>query len=159
MAVPASTRRQEVPITEPQDVEPQDADATEEPSLEALATGLAAAALNKKAQDVVILDLRGLVDYTDCFVLATGSNPRQARAIADAAREWARVAHGLSPVGTEGRESARWILVDFGEVVVHVFDGPMRGFYDLDGLWADAPRLPIPEVEGAADPDPLFSIR
>ena len=121
------------------------------PTLEAsirtedLATELAKAALDKKAQDLVILDMRSLVSYTDAFVLCTASNPRQVRAIADHVREVAKRDLNLLPEGVEGTESGRWVLVDFGDVVVHIFDGPLRGFYNLDGLWADAPRLPAPE--------------
>lgn len=114
-----------------------------------LASALSKAALEKKALDVVILDMRNLVSYTDAFVLCTATNPKQVKAIAEAVREVAKKEFGLLPTGSEGLETSRWALVDFGEVVVHVFDGPLRGFYNLDGLWADAPRLPVPHVEGA----------
>ncbi len=113
-----------------------------------LATALSKAALEKKALDLVILDMRKLVSYTDAFVLCTATNPRQVKAIADHIREVAKKEFGRLPTGTEGAESARWVLVDFGDVVVHVFDGPLRGFYNLDGLWSDAPRLPVPEGGG-----------
>lgn len=53
-------------------------------------------------------------------------------------------AEGIRPLGVEGLQASRWVLIDFGDVVVHVFDEPMRGFYDLDGLWGDAPRIPVP---------------
>jgi len=117
---------------------------------EDLAKAIATAALEKKAKDLVLLDMRNLVSYTDVFMLCSATNPRQAKAIADhvilrTKRDFDRLPHGV-----EGMTSAKWILVDFGDVVLHVFDGALRGFYNLDGLWADAPRLPVPEVEELA---------
>ncbi len=118
---------------------------------EVLARALAEAAAEKKAFDITILDLRGLVAYTDVFVICSARNRRQVQAIADEVRKVAKEKYSLYAKGAEGLEAARWVLVDFGAVVVHVFDEPMRGFYNLDGLWGDAPRLPAPEtpaVEG-----------
>ncbi|MCP4810354.1 MAG: ribosome silencing factor [Proteobacteria bacterium] len=120
---------------------------------------LAHAALEKKALDVVILDLRGRIYFADLYVVCTATNPRQVSAIADEVRRVAKREHGRVPSSVEGREACKWILVDFSDVVVHVFDQSSRGFYDLDGLWSDAPRLPVPEVEGAASDDPLFPFR
>lgn len=129
-------------------------------NIEQLARDLAAAALKKKATDVAILDLRGIADYADFFVIATASNARQARAISDAMRQTAREDHGVAVVGSEGQTIGRWALTDFGDIVAHVFDRDMRGFYDLDGLWAKAPRLPLPDVEPEADdlPEPFFTL-
>lgn len=93
------------------------------------------------------MDMRELIDYTDVFVVCSASNRRQVQAIADEVRRIAKQELHLQTVGVEGYEAARWVLVDFGSVVVHVFDEPLRGFYNLDGLWRDAPRLPVPEVE------------
>lgn len=90
--------------------------------------------------------MRGLIDYADVFVICSATNRRQVQAIADEARRIAKQDLGLTTVGTEGYEAARWILVDFGSVVVHVFDEALRGFYNLDGLWRDAPRLPVPDA-------------
>jgi ribosome silencing factor RsfS/YbeB/iojap len=131
-------------------------------SIEQFATAVAVAALEKKAQDVVILDLRGRIDYADFFVLATARNPRQVRAIADSVKLVAKHEHDVRATGMEGQEAGRWVLADFGDVVLHVFDRDMRGFYDLDGLWRDAPRLPVPDVEVEADeddlPEPFFTV-
>ncbi len=99
-----------------------------------------------RAGDVVILDLRHLVDYTDIFVLCSARNRRHVQAIADEVRRHAKQELELACAGVEGLPAARWVLVDFASVVVHVFDQPMRGFYNLDGLWADAPRLPVPDA-------------
>jgi ribosome-associated protein len=99
------------------------------------------AALGLKAEDVVVVDVRGRTSYCDLFVLATGAQARQVRAIADTVSHAAKAERGTPP-GVEGTVAGRWALVDLGDVLLHVFDGPMRGYYDLDGLWADAPRLP-----------------
>lgn len=114
-------------------------------SPEDVALALAEAALDKKALDLAILDVRGLIDYADIFVICSASNRRQVQAIAEAVRLKGKHDLGLAAVGVEGLQAARWVLVDFGDVVVHVFDAPLRGFYNLDGLWSDAPRLPLPE--------------
>jgi ribosome-associated protein len=111
---------------------------------EEVATALAVAAMEKKGEDVVVLDMRPLVDFCDCFVLVTAANRKHAVALADEVRRVARDELRLHIGSMEGYESGRWVLVDVGSVVVHVFDQPMRGFYHLDGLWSDAPRLPLP---------------
>ncbi len=106
------------------------------------AVAIAKAALDKKAEDVMVLDVRGLTGYADYFVLMTADSDRQAGAIADAVDEKLK-AQGATKVGVEGYESGRWILVDYGDVVAHVFSREARGFYDLEGLWADAPRFAV----------------
>lgn len=117
---------------------------------ETLAAALAGAALEKKAFDLLILDMRDLVGYTDTFVIVSARNRRQVQAIADEVRKVGKEQFGILPKGMEGLEAARWVLVDFGSVVVHIFDEPLRPFYDLDGLWRDAPRLPVPQPAVAA---------
>ncbi len=114
---------------------------------EALAQALASACADTKATDITILDMRGLVDYTDTFVLCSGRSGRQVNAIADAVRSVAKADLDLLPLGVEGQETGKWVLVDFGDCVVHIFEASMRGFYDLDGLWADAPRFEAPRNE------------
>ena len=100
----------------------------------------ARAADDKKARDVVVLDLRGLPYITDFFVVATATNPRQLRAICDEiAREMDVM--GDRPVGQEGADQSGWMVVDYGDLVVHVFDVERRKYYDLDLLWGDMPRL------------------
>jgi ribosome-associated protein len=117
-----------------------------------LAVVLARAAEDRKADDIVLLDMRDLVAYTDVFVICSGANARQVRAIAAELRRVAKVERGLLPDGVEGEDSGRWVLVDYGHVVVHVFDRALRGFYDLEGLWMDAPRITLPEIETPAQP-------
>ena len=119
---------------------------------EDVATALSKAALEKKAFDLAILDMRGLVDYCDLFVICSARNRRQVQAIAEFVRSHGKRELRLKPQAIEGLEAARWVLVDFGDVVLHVFDEPMRGFYNLDGLWSDAPRLEAPEGGGKAVP-------
>ncbi len=106
------------------------------------ALALAKAALDKKGEDVMVLDVRGLTSYADYFVVVTADSDRQASAIADHVEQTMK-AQGVSKVGVEGYESGRWILVDYGDVVAHVMNRESRGFYDLEGLWADAPRFAV----------------
>jgi len=107
----------------------------------------ASAAIGKKAEEALILDVRGLVSYCDFFLIFSGTNRRHVRAIADGVREEVEKATGVHALGVEGMDACRWVLLDFGSCVVHVFDADLRDFYDLEGLWADAPRVPIPGVE------------
>lgn len=118
-----------------------------EEDIEATAQALAEAVLEKKGRDVAILDMRGLVSYTDFFVLVTAANTKHAVALAEGVKAYGRDHLNRLPAGIEGTESGRWVLVDYSDVVVHIFEQPLRGFYDLDGLWADAPRIATPEVE------------
>ena len=102
----------------------------------------AEAALDKKAEDVVILDVRGLVSYADYFVVASGTSDRHVTAIADAVEEKMKKA-GHRTIGVEGYTRGHWVLLDFGDVVAHVFYDEARAFYDFEGLWADARRVPV----------------
>jgi ribosome-associated protein len=111
---------------------------------EALAAARVAAeaALSKKAENVVILDVRGLTTYADYFVIATGTSDRQVSAIADAIDEEMKKA-GHDPIGVEGYTKGHWVLLDFGDVVAHVFYEEARMFYDIEGLWADARKIEV----------------
>lgn len=100
------------------------------------------AALDRKAEEPVILDVRGLSGVADYFVVVSADSERQAAAIADAVDEKVTAAGG-ERLGVEGRGGGGWVLLDFGSVVVHVFSPETRRFYDLEGLWADAPRVPV----------------
>jgi ribosome-associated protein len=106
------------------------------------AMALAKAALDKKGEDVMVLDVRGLTSYADYFVVVTADSDRQASAIAEHLEQTMKE-QGVSKVSAEGYEAGRWILVDYGDVVAHVMNRESRGFYDLEGLWADAPRFAI----------------
>ena len=98
------------------------------------------AALGRKAEDLCVLELRELSSFTDFFVIAHGNSSRQNMAIAEAV-EAALKAAGLRPLSVEGRESAEWVLVDYGSFVVPVFSRAARDRYGLENLWGDAPRL------------------
>lgn len=109
---------------------------------EGLARAAALAGLDKKAEDVVILDVRELTSYADFLVLMTAGSDRQVKAVADAVDD-ALKEQGRRPIGVEGLGSGNWILIDSGDVVVHVFHADARSFYDLDGLWSDARRIRV----------------
>ncbi len=100
-----------------------------------------AAGADKKSENPVILDVRGLSGVADYFVLLSADSDRQAAAVADAVDD-ALTGLGAQRLGAEGRSGGGWVLLDFGDVVVHVMSPEARGFYDLEGLWADAPRVP-----------------
>jgi len=110
-----------------------------------LALLIAEAALDKKAARIEIIDVRGKVDYTDYVVVMSGRSDRQVAAIARGIEEDLKLKHGTPCSGVEGLPQGNWVLLDFGDVVVHIFHQDMRGFYDLEGLWLDAERV---EFEG-----------
>jgi ribosome-associated protein len=95
---------------------------------------------DKKAEDIVVLDLRGLMYVTDFFVIASGGNPRQLRAIQSAIHQ-EMSQRDVRPIGQEGSGQDRWVLMDYGDFVVHLFDPDARRLYDLELLWGDAPRF------------------
>ena len=105
----------------------------------ALARAIAAAVLDKKATEVVILDVRGRASYADYIVVASGDSDVQLRAMADGVHEKLK-AEGVRPLSSEGEAGASWVLLDYGDVVAHFFDDATRSFYDLEGMWADAPK-------------------
>lgn len=111
-----------------------------------IAIAIAAAALEKKAVGLEILDVAGKVDYADFLVLMSGRSDRQVAALADGIEE-ALSKLGRRPLSIEGKSIARWVLMDFGDVVVHVLQEDARTMYDLEGLWVDAGRLPVPHAE------------
>jgi ribosome-associated protein len=101
-------------------------------------------AADKKAEEMNLLDVRGLSSLTDYLLLCNGRSDRQVQAIAEGIRMGLKENHGLSPLAVEGMNEGRWVLLDYGDVMIHVFQQPVRLFYDLDGLWAEAPQVNIP---------------
>lgn len=113
-----------------------------------VALAIAEAALDRKALEVEIIDVSGKVDYADYLVLASGSTDRHVQAIAEAI-ESSLEKKRTALLGIEGLPQAQWVLMDFGDVVAHIFCGELRTYYDLEGLWIDAQRIPVPG-DGAA---------
>src|SRR5262245_11202387 len=108
----------------------------------ARANRVAEAALDRKAVDLIALDVSDLTSYADTFIIATATSDRHARAIADAICE-AESAGGAKPLGIEGYDEARWVLIDLGDVIVHVFQEEVRDAYDLERLWSDAQSIAL----------------
>ena len=94
----------------------------------------------KKAKEIVVLDVRKITTISDYFIVCSTTNERQARAIADEMRVRMK-GLGKREMGVEGIEDARWVLQDFGDIVLHIFHESQREFYDIEGLWADAPQV------------------
>ena len=110
-----------------------------------LAKIAARAAAENKGQDIVLLDVSKQTSIFDCFVIVTGTSRRQLHAISD------EIEHALKEVGeermsTSGYDESRWIVLDYGGLVVHLFDEETRSFYDLEGLWADSPSVDLTEA-------------
>jgi ribosome-associated protein len=104
------------------------------------------AVLGMKAFDVVVLDLRGLASFADTFIICSGRSHRQVSAIAEFVERDLK-AKGIKPLGVEGLREGHWVLMDYGDVVIHVFYEPIRIFYDLEGLWSDARRIEHSELK------------
>ena len=105
---------------------------------------LVGAALDKKASQLVLLEVRDLTSIADYFIICSGRSDRQVQSIAQGVQEAAREAE-IAAISVEGLTRGHWVLMDFADVIVHVFYQPVREFYDLDGLWADAPKVQLPE--------------
>ena len=116
---------------------------------EEIARRVATIADAKQAADIVVLDMRGMVAYTDFLVLCTARNQRQAKAIHDEVRETMKRDEGLAPDHVEGEREAEWILVDYLDAILHVFSPEARDYYRLETLWGEAPRLDL-DLVGAA---------
>jgi len=110
------------------------------PKLPRSVSGAVRVALDRKAEDVIVLDLRKAGGFTDYFVICTGTNPRQINAIADAVRDTLRKEFGERPALAEGVHKSEWILLDYFNFVVHVFSRDCRAFYGLERLWGNAER-------------------
>jgi ribosome-associated protein len=122
---------------------------------EAIALHIVASMVELKALDPIVIDVRTCGTYTDFIVVCTGRNDRHTVAIADDITE---SLHPLKirPISLEGKQFGQWVLIDFGDVVVHVFNGPNRKLYDIEQLWADAPRLEVDIPEDLTAPASLY---
>ena len=106
------------------------------------ATLIVEAALERKAEEPIVLDMRKLTAYADTFIILSGRSDRQVRSIADAVMH-ALKSNGEQPLGVEGLDDGNWVLIDCNDAIVHVFDPETRERYDLERLWRDAPRLDL----------------
>jgi ribosome-associated protein len=104
------------------------------------------AADEKKATDIIVQEVRNVLLITDYFVIVTGANNRQVDAITEAVEEALRKEAGIKPIGREGLDEQTWILLDYGDFVVHVFQPELREFYRLESLWSDAPLVDLSEA-------------
>lgn len=123
---------------------------TATPRAQELAQAAAAAAADKLASEVVALDVSRQLALTDVFVIASAPNERQVGAIVDAVEERLSTL-GSKPLRREGRREGRWVLLDFGDVVVHVMHSEDREFYDLERLWKDCPPIALPAADARPD--------
>lgn len=110
---------------------------------EALARACAAAAADKKAEDIQVLDLRGISTFTDFFVVCSGTSDPQIKAISSGIRTGVREKFGKGPFAEDGQPSSRWVVLDYAQVIIHIFHTESRDFYSLEDLWGDAPRLEV----------------
>jgi len=118
---------------------------------EDLARKLAQLVLDKKAYDLVILDVRGFSSYADFILIASTRSARHVQGVAEAVEE-ELFREKIEPLGVEGKTEGQWVLMDYGDVVLHLFFEPVREVYDLEGLWMDAPRIE-PESWGLVLPE------
>jgi ribosome-associated protein len=107
------------------------------------------AAADKKGSDLVVLDVGDVLSIIELFVLVSASNVRQVRTIVDEVEQALTDHDGSKPISIEGLGDASWVLLDFGDIVVHVFLDETRAYYDLDRLWGDVPRLDVPVPQAA----------
>lgn len=120
-------------------------------SPEQMAIAIAELAADRKAIDIAGLDLRGMIGYADYFLICSGRTDRQTRAIHDAIHAGMKERYGLLPRRVEGLGESRWILMDYLDVVVHIFTPDTREYYRLEQLWGEAPALPLPELPDLTD--------
>lgn len=110
-------------------------------SIQQLALTIGAVALDKKASRVEIIDVRDKIDYTDYIIVMSGRSDRQVAALARHIETELASKHGIKPLSSEGMPQASWVLIDYGDVVVHIFHDDTRAYYDLESLWMDAARI------------------
>ena len=104
------------------------------------------AVLERKAEDILLLDVRKLSSVADAFLICSGRSNRQVTAIADSVNRTLKK-QGIKPLHVEGKTDGHWVLMDYGHVIIHIFYETVREFYDLEGLWRDAERVVTPSME------------
>jgi ribosome-associated protein len=108
------------------------------------------AVLGKKAESVVVLDVRGLTSIADAFIICSGRSNRQVSAVADHVERFLKQ-EGIRPLSVDGRKEGHWVLMDYGQVIIHIFYTETRTFYDLEGLWVDAKRITTASLKATLD--------
>lgn len=116
---------------------------------ETIARACAVAAADKKAENLVLLDLRGVSGFTDFFLICSGSSEPQLKAISSSIRESLREKFGQRPLAEDGYPTSQWVVLDYGDVICHLFHGEKREFYDLESLWSDAKRVSLQGIDPA----------
>ncbi len=106
-------------------------------------------ALDKKGIDLKLLDVREVSTLTDYLLLVSGRSDRQVQAIAENIRTEFKSHNDIQPLAIEGMDKGRWVLLDYGEIMVHVFQQPVREFYDLEGLWSEAPEVELAQTDAS----------
>lgn len=115
------------------------------------------AILGKKAGELIVLDVRNLSSVADAFIICSGRSNRQVQAIAAHTQQELKK-HHLKPLSIEGLREGHWVLIDYGDVIIHVFYEPVRSFYDLEGLWIDARRIETESMKNIPPIDPAEDI-
>ena len=108
------------------------------------------AVMGRKAESIVVLDLRGLTSIADAFIICSGRSNRQVSAVAEHVERFLKQ-EGIRPLSVEGRKEGHWVLMDYGQVIIHVFYTETRTFYDLEGLWVDAKRITTSGLQASLD--------
>jgi ribosome-associated protein len=159
IAGPRTPAPRKTPLATPKRTQPRKAAPETASAARQLALDIAAGGLEKKALNCEIIDVRGRIDYADFLVIMTGRSDRHVSAIAHGIEEELGKKK-VAPISVEGMSSSTWVLIDYGDVVVHVFQEDARQLYDIEGLWMDASRVNVPnQEEGEAaqvhDDEPL----
>jgi ribosome-associated protein len=141
----ARRKAQKAALSAPDDAGLSEKRAAQLASAKKLALAIAEAALDRKALNVEIIDVAGKVDYADYVVVMSGRSDRQVSALAKNIEGDVQAKTRHRCLSVEGLPQASWVLMDFGDVIVHIFHEDTRGYYDLESLWIDAPRVPVPE--------------
>jgi ribosome-associated protein len=118
-----------------------------------MVSAIVQAAEDRKAEDIIAIDVREVSSFTDTFVVATGTSDRHVRSVSDAIQA-ALTAIGESALGVEGYDDGRWVLIDYGDTIVHVFQHETRLDYDLERLWSDASRIKLVEADSTDGDSP-----
>ena len=145
---PEQTAKAAVPV-KAREVTEENSDNCAEELDERICAALRAAS-DKKALDIVVLDLREVASFTDYFIITSGTNVRQVQAIADEVVEQLKK-QGTKALRVEGYNTAEWVLVDYGDFIIHVFEDKARRFYDLERLWRDAKQISLPPDVAGSD--------